>query len=527
MMIAPKALNPAESWRDLGVTTFRFLTILIASIMAWIGMGASARASGTAGRPPALFLSAGQLVEVRRRLDQHPHAAQWSTVRKLAEADLGWSPKPFRMDDINKIRFGWCEAIAAPDDTLRELTDRLQKDSNRIRQLAVAGLLSGDVRFFEAARNAMRMCAEQSTLLNLYHLGIDFRNAAVTGATSGYCSDRPWNFALDAMWQCYGLINFADAYIILSRNSDVLGPVDDALLRNWLRELAAATNSGFHAWTRWADLHPSSSSYVRYRSDNHLSWALAGIAAAAAALDDPRIWNYVLSGGSWDDGWSGNYANPSHLRDLLDRVILSDGKIYDQDVRAGEHKGFNYACFHAWALTLLLQIAEVHRGEHLWNHAGADGGTMAAALLYYAPYVSQITPLPDSLETTDPTFFRFMYEVSTMKSWSKGTMRERLMAARDVSARNQLIGQSIGPVTLLLGDLGDAEFELGRLAISRRDDGSLLITLPPTAYGSRLLSSRDLVTWVPVSGFDPMRDTAWEIPVGEIGSGQRFFKAER
>jgi hypothetical protein len=482
----------------------------------------------TAGSPPALFISINQLDKVRSRLNQAPYAGQFSTLIGLANSYLGWTASPFQMTEIDQIRYGWCVNYAqAPDDTLRDLTEKLRSDSDRIRNLALAGLLTGNTEYYRVARTQLMAWVNQSTLVNLYDLGIDFSSAMITGATTGYCSDRPWNFALDTMWQGYGLINFSDAYIILSRNWDGLTEAEDAAIRSWLRKLAAATNSGFHAWTRWADLHKSSSAFTGYRSDNHLSWALAGITAAAAALQDPVIWNYVLAGGTWDDGKSGPYANPSHLRDLIDRAIYSNGKIYDQNARAAEYKGFFYGCFHLWALSIVTQITEVHRGESFWNHAGADGGTLSLALDYYAPYVAADVSIPDANETTDPKFFRFIYEIPATKTWAVGLRGVRFIDARDVAPRDQLISQAIGPVTLLLGDHKNAEFDLGKLTISRNDQGNLSIILPPSAYGSELLSSPDLKEWTPVPGFDPNVDTSLEIPARELSGPPRFFKARR
>jgi hypothetical protein len=477
--------------------------------------------------PPSLFISKNQLNEARSRLNQAPYAKQFSTLIGLANGYLTWSASPFQMTDIDQIRYGWCVSAQEPDDTLKDLTEKLTNDSNKVRNLALAGLLTGKTEYYHVARTQLMAWVNQSTLVNLYDLGIDFSSATITGATTGYCSDRPWNFALDTMWQGYGLINFSDAYIILSRNWDGLTEDEDAAIRFWLRKLAAATNSGFHAWTRWADLHKSSGSFTRYRSDNHLGWALAGLTAAAAALKDPAIWNYVLAGGTWDDGWSGPYANPSHLRDVIDRAIYSNGEVYDQKVRAGEHKGFFYGCFHLWALSLVAQITEAHRGELFWNHAGADGGSISRALDYYAPYVAGDVPIPDTSETTDPRFFRFLYEISATKDWAVGLMASRLIDARDVAPRDQLISQSVGPVTLLLGDQKNAEFDLGTLTLSRNELGNLQIILPPSAYGSELLSSPDLIEWTPVPGFDPKVDTSLEIPARELYGPPRFFKARR
>lgn len=497
----------------------RILFTLVFLVHAWTGLQAASA--------PALFLSSNQLEAIRGRLGQAPYSSQYGTLKGLADGYLTWSASPFYMNNVTQIRFGWCQSAQAPDDTLKDLTEKLTADSNKIRQLALAGLLSGDERYFEAARRQFLAWVDGATLVNLYDLGVNFSSATLQGMTSGYCSDRPWNFALDTIWQTYGLINFADAYLILSRNWNGLTPSDNESMRAWLRHLAAATNSGFHAWTRWADLHRSSSAYTRYRSDNHLGWSLAGLAAVAAALDDPEIWRYVLEGGTWDDGRSGPYANPSHLRDLIDRAVGATGKVYDQDARASEHKGFYYGCFHLWALSLVAQIAEVHRGESFWNHAGADGGTIAKALAYYAPYVALQTALPDPDETSDPKFFRFVYEVSATKSWSTGATRTALLAARNIAARNQLINQSIGPVTLLLGDLGDPEFGLGAVGLQRTSDGALIVSLPLGSAGSWLEQSADLAVWEPVPGFDPNVETSLTISAGSMSGPAVFYRATR
>src|SRR5690606_28315476 len=132
--------------------------------------------------------------------------------------------------------------------------------------------------------------AREGTLINMYDFDIDFVSATFRGSTNdGSCGVRPWHFALDAMWQTYGLINLSDAFLLLTRNGYPLSSEDDATLRDFLRRLVEAVNSSFHAWTRWADAHPRSPSYERYRSDNHLSWCLAGIMAGAVALEDDEL----------------------------------------------------------------------------------------------------------------------------------------------------------------------------------------------------------------------------------------------
>src|SRR5690606_14816203 len=107
--------------------------------------------------------------------------------------------------------------------------------------------------------------------VNMYHFNIDYQATTFDGMTAGgdfqngkktICKfaltwqGRPWNFALDAMWQTYGLVGASDAYYILKRNGYTLTPNDDTNYRNFIKRIASAVNSGFHAWTKWADYHP-------------------------------------------------------------------------------------------------------------------------------------------------------------------------------------------------------------------------------------------------------------------------------
>ena len=126
----------------------------------------------------------------------------------------------------------------------------------------------------------------------------------------------------------------------------------------WLLALTEAVNSGFNAWTKWADAHPNSSSYERYRSDNHLSWALAGLIAGATALGDDELAAYVLDGGSWTDSYEGAYQNPSSIRSVIDWAIEPDGRMYEEKILRDPPIGYSF--FHLWAMMLVARVAEVH-----------------------------------------------------------------------------------------------------------------------------------------------------------------------
>lgn len=404
---------------------------------------------------PSLFVSRSNLEVVTSRISAgvQPYAAFYGTFVGAADSTLSRSPNPFFMDDIKQIEFGWCSSPGGEDNTLNDLVAKLNNDSHLARNLAVAYLLSGDERYAEKAKQFMMTWATKSTLVNFYDFNINFATASFDGIEQGFCNNS-WNMALDSIWQAYGLINFSDVYSILTRNGYVLTNQEKASLANWLRnELFAATNAGCHAWTRWADAHTSSSAYTRYRSDNHLSWCVAGWAAAASALNDEAMWNYAFKGGTFDDGHSGPYANPSNFEAQVGYAVSASGEIYDQAVRSSSHKGLFYGNFSLWSLALAAQIAEVHKGINYWTFTGSQGGSLMTAFDYYARYTAGDLVPPDPEETTDPTFFRFLYEMVVGNDWVNGDRGDLYKRARDSNARTQVISQAVGPVSLLTGDL--------------------------------------------------------------------------
>jgi len=409
--------------------------------------------------PPGLFFTRTQLDTIKQRIEQNtaPYAAQFSSLKNKADSDLNSEPQPFHMDNPKAMEFGWCGSAGGEDNSLKDLSEKLTSQSNKARNLALAFVLTDESQYADKAKSYLMRWATGSTLLNMYELNINFQTSSFDGIEEGFCNNS-WNMGLDSIWQTYGLINFSDTYVLLTRNGYTLSETENNVLQTWLREkLLPATNAGFHTWTRWADAHPSSSAYTRYRSDNHLSWSLAGLASAAAALNDETLWAYVYKGGSYNDGYSGNYANPSHFEAHLGRAIDNDGVVYDQAVRASEHKGLFYANFSTWALSLVAQIAEVAKGENYWEFEAEGGGSLVKAFDNYAPYTAGDKAPPDAEETTDPQFFRFMYEWLVGNSWVTGERLALYTSARNSAARNQIIQQSIGPVALVTGDFAEPQ----------------------------------------------------------------------
>jgi hypothetical protein len=396
-----------------------------------------------------LFLSPALLERARQRASgaEEPFASAYSIQEGRADSALDLEADPFVMQDITEITFGWC---GGGEETLSEATSRIEEQSDRIRTLALQFALTGDEQYADKSLALMLAWAEVHTPVNLYDFNPDFSSAEIDGQTDGFCSDRPWNFALDAMWQTYGLINTSDAYLLLTRNGYDLDTADDDQVREWLLTQAEAVNSSFHAWTKWADNHTNAGSYERYRSDNHLSWSLAGLIAAAAALEDEDLAAYVLSGGTWNDRRAGDYENPSHIRDVIARAIEGDadgerGRLYEEKITRDPPVGYSF--FHLWAIAIVAQVADLHFDDDIWTHAGPDGGSIEDAYDRYTAFVlgERDSPKPD--QDGDMTGLSWHYEVA-LHQWDKSRYRQ----AVEQIDRNRYIVQSWGPLVLLFGE---------------------------------------------------------------------------
>ncbi len=396
-----------------------------------------------------LFMSEELLERARERaeLSQEPFATSYSIQSGRANSALDREADPFVMEDMSDITFGW---ISGGEGTLSEATSKLEADSDRIRTLALEYVLTSEEQFADKALDLMRVWAVEHTPVNIYYFNPDFSSAQIDGQTEGFHSDRPWNFALDAMWQAYGLINISDAYLLLTRNGYMLNGDDDEVIREWILSLTEAVNSSFHAWTRWADEHPNAGSYERYRSDNHLSWSLAGLIAGAAALEDQELAAYVLSGGSWYDREAGEYENPSYIRDVIERAIEGDqegelGRIYEERIERDPPVGYSF--FHLWAIVIVAQVAEVHFDDNLWSYQGAVGGSIEDAFDRYAAFVlgERESPVPE--QDGDMEGLSWHFEVA-FHQFDK----ERYRQAVEQLDRHRFIVQSWGPLALLFGE---------------------------------------------------------------------------
>lgn len=413
----------------------------------------SSTETGTDGDEPAagLFISRADLDRAKMRIASGDPL--WETQRSLVEGRantaMGLTADPFHMDDVLMIEFGWCGGNDDVDNTLSEATGKFEKQSDPMRTLALQYALTGDTQYADKSVELMLAWASEQTIVNLYDFNIDYAAGSFDGITEdGFCGVRPWNFTLDTMWQTYGLINVADAYLLLTRNGYALDPGDDAALRDWIGRLIAAVDSSFHAWTKWADAHPNSGSYERYRSDNHLSWALTGIIAGAAALEDDALAAYVLEGGSWTHPQGGAYANPSSIRAVIDLAIEADGRIYEEKILRDPPIGYSF--FHLWAMSVVARVAAVHFEEvgdpGVWEFIGEDGGGMRQAYDRYAGFIDGSKMSPEPQQEGDLTNYRWLYETASAR-WQA----PEHLAIIEADDRNTWINQSIGAVPLLIG----------------------------------------------------------------------------
>ncbi|MDF1762125.1 MAG: hypothetical protein P1U57_01835 [Oleibacter sp.] len=375
---------------------------------------------------------------------------QSSTAQNLDVRRTGWQldrtekPDPFILETGEQFEFGWC----IPDDrnrTLKDLANRLTKESAHARDMAHRYVYTKDTEALRVAYEYMNEWAKKSTVFNGYELDMKPEKATFTGIEAGFCN-RSWNMMLDSIWQSYGLMNFSQVYLTLANHKDDIGISEAELVRlkHWLlNSLVPAVNSGFHAWTRWADAHPTSGAYTRYRSDNHLSWCLAGLAAAAQATGAKKLMSYVVFGTEYDDGFSGPYKNPSHLTAFTMLAINDEGEVYDEKVRTSQHKGFSYANFSSWAMLHAYISAKSFYGDNAEVNLERTEERILSAFTHYAKYVSGDVPLSDLKETTTPSYYAFAYRLAEQWLPSKGSLCDAVN-----STGHQKILQGLGSTAL-------------------------------------------------------------------------------
>ena len=414
---------------------------------ATIASAALARPASASAPSGGVFADAAELAAARRRPDG------LARLVGRAEGAARLPIRPFVLSDPAALRFGWREAEAGPDDTLKEAVDRLTRAGDAMRTLALAFALTGSRAHGARAEALMAAWAREHTVVNVHDHGPDFAAGTLAGGTRGFGSDRPWNLALDAMWQAYGAINAADALLLLRHGGWPLSAEANERLEGWLRRLLAGVNSSLHAWTHWADANPGGTADFhdpalpapdrgvrRHRSDNHLTWALAGLLAGAAALGDDRIAAYALDGAVWDDGRSGPYANPSPLPAVLGRAIEMEpsarGRIHEE--RIGRDPPLGYALFHLEAMTLAGRVA-----GRWFDHSVWGSPALLAAYRRYGAVLRGERPAPGGDGAPNARWLAAL----TPPDFG-GAARGALLEARALPAHME---HAIGPARLLFG----------------------------------------------------------------------------
>lgn len=399
--------------------------------------------------PAGLFITDTDLTRLRAAYVNPPDTAtrtSYDAQRRAAENALDDVADPFTVANMSQIRFNWCSSDNdGIDNSLADAQRHIESQSHVMRVLALQYALTRETQWGTKALALMKSWAVAHTPVNIYDFHPNFQTATIDGMTSDFCSDRPWNFALDAMWQTYGLTNVSDAYLLLTRNGFGVSAADDALLKGWILKMAQAVNSSFHSWTKWADLHPGSSSYQRYRNDNHLSWSMIGLLAAGVALDDDDLISYVIEGGTWDDQRSGPYANPSSIRNVIDGAIEANGRVYEERINRDPPIGYSF--FHLEPMVLIARIDEVLGQDRVRSYKGADGAGIDTALANYARFVLG-TPVAGG--EGNMTNYAWLYFFA--QRWAPATAILAEAAAR--APANQMIQQAAGPVVFLFKDMG-------------------------------------------------------------------------
>lgn len=359
------------------------------------------------------------------------------------------SPDPFILEE-QTFEFGWCQRPPSRNSTLKDLTTRLELQSAIARDFAQLYAITNSEEAYQKAIDHILSWAQHASLFNTYEQGMDPATASFPGVERGFCN-RSWNMMLDSIWQTYGLINFSEAYSILKHSGlSTSYSIELETIRSWLKtKLVPAVNSGLHAWTKYADLNPRSAAYIRYRSDNHISWSLAGLATAGVALNDKHLLDYVYYGTAYDDGISGMYENPSSLIKFIPYAIKPSGEVFDEAERSRQHKGFFYGNFSLWALIVAAINTDKAGYPPIWETQMTEtSGTVAGALDRYAPYVANISPIIDTEEKTKPEFFSFIYRLIAPMEWVQGERKSLYIKAAQ-APYPQVVRQGLGSIDLI------------------------------------------------------------------------------
>jgi len=345
---------------------------------------------------PALLLTQAQLEQSKTRFTNQdsPYFTSCNSVINRASSSI----MLFSMDNpVQDIKFGWCTERSGGgdgiDNSLADFYLAVNNDFTTASANAYTWALTGNSAAAQKAISVFQDWENQGTIIDMYDFNIDFHNATFDGMTSdGYCGQRPWNFALDMGWTAYGLRAAANAYIILKENGFPLSSQEIQDIESVIRKLADTTDSSLDAWGEWARLHPNSGSYNRYISDNHIAEYLSALAAAAAALGDVDLFNYIVNGGAYDFGNGNNNANYANLKRYLDEALVIEPDtsrvVYEDYYWKDSYRAYHGAV--QIALGVLFRILDLYypSAKNMYEgYINLSGYTAMDAAQTYAGYI--------------------------------------------------------------------------------------------------------------------------------------------
>tara|TARA_R110000744_G_scaffold122739_1_gene227776 strand:+ start:50 stop:574 length:525 start_codon:yes stop_codon:yes gene_type:complete len=134
---------------------------------------------------------------------------------------------------------------------------------------------------------------------------------------------------------------------------------------------------------------------------------LAGLSAAAWALDDKELMNYVYDGmGTYMMMVGLALPQPFKPETIYVRTHPSLRKYMTSK------RELPYGNFSPWATVMATHYAEKIGFPGLWSYRSTQSDSILAALNHYAPYIAGTRNIPAVQEKTDPGFFAVVYQMA-------------------------------------------------------------------------------------------------------------------
>ena len=299
-----------------------------------------------ADKDPAV---AGILARLRERADDAMKDGPWSVTFTKSPAQSGdphdffsegpyWWPDPkhpggpyIRRDgEVNPDRF------TAHDDALGEM-------SESVLTLGLASALFGEKKYAERAVHAIRVWfIDDSTRMNPHLEYGQAIQGICTGRGIGIIDSRPLVWALEGM-----------SYLKAARV--------------WPKADQAATEDWFRSYLRWLTTSEKGIE-EKFNGNNHSTWWAVQAAAMAIALGDRSVQDTVWA-------FARNYLVPHQIR--------PDGSCPLEEART---KSLGYSAMNLDAFASLCHLAR-NQGVDLWHTSGPNGGSIAKAVAYLAPFM--------------------------------------------------------------------------------------------------------------------------------------------